>query len=79
MPRPRIAWGTRHAPVRLSIVVEEAARTRFHRLAQHAGVSSAAFFEAVVDHLETELTDRGVPDWWPQPEPKDGELPIDAP
>lgn len=39
-------------------------------------MSSAGLFEAVVRHLEDELTDRGVPEWLPQPEPSDGELPI---
>lgn len=39
-------------------------------------MSSAGFFEAVVTHLENDLTDRGVPHWLPQPEPRDGELPI---
>lgn len=61
------------------MVVEEASKHRFDQLAAQAGLSGAAFFEAVVSHLDDELTDRGVPAWLPQPEPRDGELPIDTP
>lgn len=79
MPRIQIERGTRHVSARVSLVVESAKKERFEQLARRAGVSYAAFYEAVVDHLETELTDRGLPNWWPQPELEDGELPINAP
>jgi len=37
-----------------------------------------AFLEAVIDHMETEITHRGLPSWWPAQEGTDGEWPIDA-
>ena len=78
MTRRQIPRGTRTASARLSLVVEEEKKDRFAVIAKQSGLSCAGFFEALVDHLETELTDRGVPSWLPQPEPHDGELPIDA-
>ena len=56
----------------------EAAQVSIRQLAERAGVSAAVFLERVIDHLEEELTDRGLPNWWPAPEPRDGELPIDT-
>ncbi len=65
-------------PVRASWLIEEKRKKRFEQLAERAGVSAAVFLERVIDHLEEELTDRGLPNWWPAPEPRDGELPIDT-
>ena len=65
-------------PVRASWLIEEKRKKRFEQLAECAGVSAAVFLERVIDHLEEELTDRGLPNWWPAPEPRDGELPIDT-
>jgi hypothetical protein len=78
MARTQIPRGTRRKPVRLSLVVENDSKRSFDSLAARSGLSGAAFFEAVVAHVEGETTDRGVPSWLPQPEPIDGELPIDA-
>lgn len=78
MMRP-IPRGTRAVPARVSLVVEEASKERFIQIAEHSGISQAAFFEALVAHLDDELTDRGVPTWLPQPTPSDGELPIEVP
>lgn len=74
----RLPRGTRVDAVALGWKVEKAQKERFERLAAHAGVSAAVFFEAVVDHLNTELTSRGLPEWWPAQELTDGELPIDS-
>ncbi len=76
MTRRQIPRGTRVASARLSLIVEEERKRRFDQIAAQAGMSSAGFFEAVVAHLEEDLSDRGVPNWLPQPEPHDGELPI---
>ena len=76
MTRRQIPRGTRTASARVSLVVEEEKKDRFAVIAKQSGLSGAALFEALVDHLETELTDRGVPAWLSQPEPHDGELPI---
>lgn len=76
MSRRQVPRGTRTAPARLSLIVEEERKRRFDQMAAQAGMSAAGFFEAVVTHLEGDLTDRGVPHWLPQPEPDDGELPI---
>ncbi len=73
--RPR---GTRVAPVRVAWEIERVRKERFDQLARQAGVSASVFLELVIDHLEGELTDRGVPEWMPQPEPDEGELPIDT-
>lgn len=75
---PRIKRGTRRVPVRLALTVEEASKQRFDQIAAHVGMSGAAFFEALMEHLEAEMTDRGYPVWMPAPLAKDGELPIDA-
>ncbi|PRI12511.1 hypothetical protein [Leucobacter massiliensis] len=74
----RAPWGERTDPKRVSWMIEGAYKERFEKLAEHAGVSAAVFLERVIEHLEDELTDRGLPNWWPQPELKDGELPIDT-
>ncbi|QCR42108.1 hypothetical protein C1N74_16065 (plasmid) [Microbacterium sp. SGAir0570] len=60
----------------LGWAIERVRKDRLSQLAQHAGVSNAVFLEAVIDHLEEELNERGLPTWWPEQEPKDGELPI---
>ena len=73
--RPR---GTRVAPVRVAWEIVRDRKERFELLARRAGVSASVFLELVIDHLEDELTDRGVPEWMPQPEPNEGELPIDT-
>lgn len=73
--RPR---GTRVEPVRVAWEIERVRKERFDQLARQAGVSASVFLELVIDHLEGELTDRGVPEWMPQPEPNEGELPIDT-
>lgn len=74
----RLPKGTRVAPVRVSWEIETARKERFDQIARNLGISSSALLEVVIDHLDNELTERGVPEWMPQPEPKDGELPIDG-
>lgn len=74
----RLPRGTRIAPTRTAWEIETSRKERFEQLARHAGVSGSVFLERVIDHLEDELTDRGLPNWWPEPEPDDGELPIES-
>lgn len=74
----RLPRGTRVRPVRVSWLLAEARKKRFEQIAQRAGVSTSVFLERVIDHLETELTDQGLPDWWPASDPNDGELPIET-
>lgn len=64
-------------PVSMGYEVERAAKTKFDAVAKRAGVSSAVMFEELIEHLE--LTDQGLPIWWPEELPRDGELPINAP
>ncbi|WP_231555068.1 hypothetical protein [Microbacterium sp. ZOR0019] len=64
--------------MRVAWEIERVRKERFDQLARQAGVSASVFLELVIDHLEGELTDRGVPEWMPQPEPNEGELPIDT-
>lgn len=75
----RLPRGTRVNPVPLGWRIERQRKQRVEQLAAHAGVSAAVFLEALIDHVDGELTSRGLPTWWPAPEPADGELPIDAP
>jgi len=74
MPAKRLPRGTRQRPVRVSWLIEERSKERLEKLADHAGVSAAVFLERVIDHLGEDLTDRGLPTWWPTPALKDGEL-----
>lgn len=74
----RAPRGSRVAPVRAAWSIETHRKERFDQLAQRSGYTSSVFLELVIDHLEDELTDRGVPSWLPQPVPDDGELPIDT-
>lgn len=69
--------GTRRVPARTGWAIEAERKARLEQIAAHVGVSAAVFLERMIEHLDEELTDRGVPVWWPAPEPKDGELPID--
>ena len=55
--RPR---GTRIAPVRAAWSIELHRKERFDQIARNSGVTSSVFLELVIDHLETELSDRGV-------------------
>ena len=74
----RAPRGSRIAPVRAAWSIELHRKERFDQIARNSGVTSSVFLELVIDHLETELSDRGVPNWMPQPEPIEGELPIDT-
>lgn len=74
----RAPRGTRVAPIRAAWSIETHRKQRFDQIARKSGYTSSLFLELVIDHLEDELTDRGVPNWLPQPEPADGELPIDT-
>lgn len=74
----RAPRGSRIAPVRAAWSIELRRKERFDQIARNSGVTSSVFLELVIDHLEDELTDRGVPNWMPQPEPDEGELPIDT-
>ena len=76
-PVRRLPRGTRVDPIQTPWVIERSAKERFDAMARNAGMSSAAFLEAVIDHLASDLTNRGVPAWLPQPEPDEEELPLD--
>ncbi len=72
--RPR---GSLIDPVAVGYEVERASKDHFDAIAVRAGVSSAVLFERVVEHLE--LTDQGLPVWWPVELSREGQLPIDPP
>lgn len=74
MAAQRLPRGTRVNPKRVGWLIEETKKERFEQLAAHAGVSAAVFLERVIDHLDEELTDRGLPPWWPEPETNPEEL-----
>ena len=73
----RLPKGTRVDPIQTPWVIERSAKEQFDAIARNSGMSSAALLEAVIGHLSSELTNRGVPSWLPQPEPDEGELPLD--
>jgi hypothetical protein len=74
----RAPWGSRVDPVQATWMIERERKERFFQIAKNSGYSGSAFLELVIDHIESELSDRGVPNWLPQPKRKDGELPIDS-
>jgi len=67
--------GTLHDPVTVGFEVERTTRERFKVMAADSKLSAAALFEAVVDHLEAELTDERTLPWLPAKD-RSGELPI---
>lgn len=71
--RPR---GTMRDPIRTGYEIERAAKERLDTLAAHAGVSSAFYFERLIENVE--LTDQGLPVWWPEDRSSAEELPIDS-
>jgi len=73
----RLPRGTRLDPQKVSWLIAGQKKQSFERMARAGGVTASVFLERVTAHLEEDLTDRGVPSWWPVPDPKDGELPID--
>ncbi|WP_201518819.1 hypothetical protein [Gulosibacter hominis] len=69
--------GTRVDPVQVNYQISRETKLQFEAMANAAGVSKGVFFEELVAHLTaTQLSDRGVPRWMPQPEPDENELPI---
>ena len=68
----RRARGTLTNPTPIGYEVERASKERFDAIAERSGVSSAVFFERVVENIE--LTSAGIPVWWP--EQTNEELPI---
>lgn len=73
----RRARGTIVDPVTVGFTVERAKRDRFNAIAENSELSSAVLFEKVVDHLESELTNQGIPSWLPEKD-RSEELPIDT-
>lgn len=73
----RLPRGTRVDPVATPWVIERSSKERLDTMARAAGMSASVFLERVIEHVGDELTDRGVPSWLPQPEPDEGELPIE--
>lgn len=74
MAAQRLPRNTRVDPARISLLIERRRKERLEQLAAHAGVSAAVFLERLIDNVDENLTDRGLPSWWPAPENKDGEL-----
>jgi hypothetical protein len=72
----RRARGALRDPVNLGWEVERVKRERFKAMAENCELSAAVFFEQVVEHLEQELTNQGIPSWMPEKD-RTGELPIE--
>lgn len=70
----RLPRGTRQHPVRVPYAIEGAKKERLDALARHAGVSTAILLERMIDHLDDELGEDGLPTWWPADEQQ--ELPV---
>ncbi len=73
---PRRPRGSLQDPVQTGYRVERADKVRFDSIAKQSGLSPSQLFEEILVHMP--LTSRGTPTWLPEPEPKDGELPIDS-
>lgn len=74
MATPRRPRGSLNDAVATGWKVERAAKDRFDQLARHANVSSAVFFERLVESIEVDS--RGLPVWWTSETEPNEELPI---
>jgi len=66
---PRRKRGTLKDPTGIHWDVERASKEKFDALAKLGGVSSAVFFERVVDHIE--VNELGLPTWWSEYDEKE--------
>lgn len=72
----RLPRGTRVDSISLGLLVERANKERFAAIAKNAGMTSSAFFDALVEHMP--LNEKGIPSWLPSTlEKKDEKLPIE--
>lgn len=76
MAKEKTLRGTVQVPTQQRFTVDVATKRRFDGIARNAGVSKSYLFTKLVEHIE--LTDQGLPSWWPEELPRDGELPIDS-
>lgn len=77
MTAKRLPRGTRVYTTQMALRIEDDAKQTFDAMAAAAGVTKAVFFEQLMAHLKgSQLSDRGVPRWMPQPEADDNELPM---
>lgn len=74
MTAARLPRDTRNFPVKFGYVVDRPYKVSFERMANRAGVSGAVFLERWIEHEMSNLTDRGLPSWWPEPETNPEEL-----
>lgn len=63
MTARRLPKGTRTNPVRLGWAIEVERKALIDDLACRAGVSSAVILEAIIDHVQKDIPDSGLPDW----------------
>ncbi|MFK4299871.1 hypothetical protein ABH924_005061 [Arthrobacter sp. GAS37] len=59
----RLPKGTRVNPVRLGWAIEEQRKDVIDNLANRAGVSSAVILEAIIDHIQADIPEVGLPSW----------------
>ncbi len=76
MAQQKTLRGTVQVPKQQRFTVDAETKRRFDSIARKAGVSKSYFFTRLVENIE--LTDQGLPVWWPEEPPRDGELPIDS-
>ncbi|MGW9159272.1 hypothetical protein [Microbacterium sp. NPDC055665] len=74
----RLPWGTREQPKKLGYFIAGPRKQQLEEMVEAAGVSGAVFVERVIAHLYENKTNRGLPEWWPEQDAQDGELPIEA-
>ena len=74
MTAARLPRDTRTDPVKFGYVVDGPYKASFELMANRAGVSGAVFLERWIEHERANLTDRGLPSWWPEPETNPEEL-----
>ncbi len=76
----RLPRGTRRDTKRLGWAIEAEEKDFLDAVAINAGVSSAVLLEHMIEHMRSQMTDQGIPAWWPHELPRDNELelPISA-
>ena len=76
MAKEKTLRGTVQVSVQQRFTVDAETKRQFDTFARQAGVSNSYFFTKLVESVE--LNDRGLPTWWLDELPRDGELPIDS-
>ena len=70
-----LAYGSRKNPVRTNWVIGDAQKQFVKEIGRRANTSDAVALEMMLNYLESETPENGLPSWWPVPD-QEGKLPI---